>query len=54
MNDKCSDTKSMRCMKYKRNADVASNVNCVAKCEAERVKAKSEIATLYGRALVST
>ena len=44
VDDKCvksSNGKSLRCVNYADDAHIASNVGCVAQCEAEYKKVKS-------------
>ena len=49
MDNQCSkDTngRSLQCMNYAKDAHVASNVGCVASCEAERVKSYEDASKL--------
>ena len=55
MDDKCgksSNGRSLRCMNYAKDGHVASNVGCVASCEAERVRSLVEARELNDAARV--
>lgn len=52
VNNECHSSKDgqkMSCMKFKRDASYASNVGCVASCEAERVKSFSDAKRAHAR-----
>ena len=49
---KSSDGNTMKCFKYDMNASVASNVNCVAMCEAEKARSGLLVRQLRSESLV--
>lgn len=56
LDDKCargSNGRTLRCMNYIKDSHVASNVGCVASCEAERVRSLVETRELNAAARVS-
>ena len=55
--DNCTQStvgNTMQCLRYKRNADMATDVNCIVLCEGEKAKSTREIKTLHRHARVRT